>query len=82
MKSIYGLTNDEGAEEGHEAFAEDDNPEAECLICLTVVKDTLIMPCAHLCVCEDCGKQLVKAKHTCPICRGNISSLIPMKKNI
>lgn len=56
MKSIYGLTNDEGAEEGHEAFAEDDNPEAECLICLTVVKDTLIMPCAHLCVCEDCGK--------------------------
>lgn len=82
MKSIYGLTNDEGAEEGHEAFAEDDNPEAECLICLTVAKDTLIMPCAHLCVCEDCGKQLVKAKHTCPICRGNISSLIPMKKNI
>ena len=82
MKSIYGLTNDEGAEEGHEAFAEDDNPEAECLICLTVSKDTLIMPCAHLCVCEDCGKQLVKAKHTCPICRGNISSLIPMKKNI
>jgi len=56
MKSIYGLTNDEGAEEGHEAFAEDDNPEAECLICLTVAKDTLIMPCAHLCVCEDCGK--------------------------
>ena len=82
MKSIYGLTNEEGAEEGHEAFAEDDNPETECLICLTVAKDTLIMPCAHLCVCEDCGKQLVKAKHTCPICRGNISSLIPMKKNI
>ena len=56
MKSIYGLTNEEGAEEGHEAFAEDDNPETECLICLTVAKDTLIMPCAHLCVCEDCGK--------------------------
>ena len=81
MKSIYGLTNDDGAEEGQEAI-DDDNQEAECLICLTENKDTLIMPCAHLCVCENCGKELVKAKHTCPICRGNISSLIPMKKNM
>lgn len=80
MKSIYGMTSDEGAEEGEEAI--DENPEKECLICLTEDKDTLIMPCAHLCVCENCGKELVKAKHTCPICRGNISSLIPMKKNI
>lgn len=79
IKTIYGMTQDEDAEEGQEAI-EDDDPDAECLICLSVKKDTLIMPCGHYCVCEDCGKELVKAKHTCPICRGNISSLIPMKK--
>ena len=79
MKSIYGMTHEDGAEEGQQVI--DDNPEAECLICLSDPKDTLIMPCCHFCVCEHCGKELVKAKQTCPICRGNISSLIPMKKN-
>jgi len=79
LKSIYGMTNEDGAEEGQQII--DDNPEAECLICLSDPKDTLIMPCCHFCVCESCGKELVKAKQTCPICRGNISSLIPMKKH-
>jgi len=80
LKSIYGMAADDGAEEGQQAV-DDDNPDAECLICLSEKKDTLIMPCCHFCVCENCGKELVKAKQTCPICRGNISSLIPMKKN-
>ena len=81
LKSIYGMTADDGdAEDGHQAV-DDDNPDAECLICLSEPKDTLIMPCCHFCVCEACGKELVKAKQTCPICRGNISSLIPMKKH-
>ena len=80
IKSIYGLKDDaDGVQEGEQAI-EDDDPEKECLICLSVNKDTVIMPCAHLCVCSDCGKELVKAKQTCPICRGNIQSLIPMKK--
>ena len=48
---------------------------------MSEAKDTLIMPCGHFCICGDCGKGLVKAKHTCPVCRGNIGSLIPMKKH-
>lgn len=72
------MAQDQDAHEGNLAI-EDDNPDAECLICLAEKKDTLIMPCCHFCVCEVCGKALVEAKQTCPICRGNISSLIPMK---
>lgn len=35
------------------------------------------MPCGHLCVCADCGNTLKSNKnHTCPICRGNIDSLV------
>lgn len=74
------MTQEADAAEG-EAQVVDDNPEQECLICLCEQKDTLIMPCGHFCVCEDCGKQLVTAKQTCPICRGNIASLIPIKKH-
>ena len=80
IKTIYGMTSEIDAEEGQEAI-EDDNPDAECLICLSERKDTLIMPCCHFCVCGACGKSLVESKHTCPVCRGNISSLIPMKKD-
>jgi len=74
------MTNEEDAEEGHEAI-EDDERDSECMICLTEVKDTLIMPCGHMCVCDTCGKSLVENKHSCPVCRGHISSLIPMKKH-
>ena len=82
IKSIYGMVQEEDCVEGSNAVADDSgDPDAECLICLTERKDTLIMPCCHFCVCGECGKQLVKAKHTCPICRGNIQSLIPMKKH-
>lgn len=40
------------------------------------------MPCGHLCVCNDCGDQIKTKGYTCPVCRGNIGSLIPfdMKK--
>lgn len=72
----------EGCAEGQEAVGDQgDDAEVECTICLTERKDTLIMPCGHFCVCHECGKQLVAAKHTCPVCRGNIQSLIPMKKH-
>lgn len=61
------------AEEGEAAVeVKDDDGQKECLVCLDTDKDTVIMPCGHLCVCSDCGKGLVKNKHTCPICRGHI----------
>jgi len=60
----------------------DEDGETECLICLCEQRDTLIMPCGHMCVCSGCGKELINKKQTCPICRGNIGSLIPMKKHL
>ena len=63
IKSIYGLTSgEEDAAEGDQAIEDDDNPEAECLVCLEEKKNTLIMPCSHMCVCHDCGKSLVEHK--------------------
>jgi len=82
IKSIYGMTEESDSVEGKQHIdVKDDDGEKECLICLSEAKDTLIMPCGHFCICSDCGKGLIKAKHTCPVCRGNIGSLIPMKKH-
>lgn len=55
--------------------------DQECLICLSEEKNTIIMPCGHLCVCTDCGKRLqADKKFSCPICRGPIVSLIPFNR--
>lgn len=86
IKSIYGLKNetDTGAavkDEGEIATGvQDDGEGQDCLICLSEPKDTLIMPCGHLCVCADCGRSLINKKYTCPVCRGTIGSLIPFKQ--
>lgn len=80
IKSIYGMQQEEGDHaEGEAAMDIKDSGESECSVCLTEEKDTVIMPCGHLCCCGECGKSLVKHKHTCPVCRGHISSLIPIK---
>lgn len=55
-------------------FGEDD----ECLICLTDTRDTILLPCRHLCICRGCLSQLHTGK--CPVCRGPIRghiSLVP-----
>jgi E3 ubiquitin-protein ligase MGRN1 len=80
IKSIYGMVEDDNAEEGEAAVDIKESETKECLVCLDEEKDTVVMPCGHLCVCSDCGKGLVKNKHTCPVCRGHIQSLIPIAK--
>lgn len=83
LKTIYGMVAEHGVEEGEAnvEVKEDDDGSKECLVCLDNDKDTVIMPCGHLCVCSECGPGLVKNKHTCPICRSHIANLIPIKKH-
>ena len=40
----------------------------ECVVCMDANKDTLLLPCMHLCVCGQCASAL---SH-CPICRGEV----------
>lgn len=73
IKTIYGMADEHEAVEGEQDVdVKEDTENKECLICLDIEKDTVIMPCGHLCICSDCGKGLIKAKHTCPVCRGHI----------
>ncbi|TPP55238.1 Zinc finger, C3HC4 type (RING finger) family protein [Leishmania donovani] len=55
-----------------------DEEDGLCVICLTNPKDTAVMPCRHMCMCKDCGEQLLKHKPVCPVCRAPISTLLHM----
>merc|ERR1719203_225104 len=71
LQEVYGL-----ADMGQDSHDESAVGEP-CVICLTDPRNTAVLPCRHLCVCEECAQQLqigaaVRNDH-CPICRGKIA---------
>jgi hypothetical protein len=42
----------------------------QCIICLDNIKEIMIEPCNHLCMCEKCAKKVTKE---CPMCQGKIA---------
>jgi len=40
-----------------------------CVICLDDDSIIDLHPCRHVCLCEDCDKEIAKAKMPCPLCR-------------
>ena len=59
--TLRGKENDE---------KEEDNNNIKCVICLENYKCMLLMPCKHVCCCEQCSKDI----NQCPLCRKNIES--------
>lgn len=47
-----------------------------CVVCLERKKTVVVMPCKHLCMCQNCSNQLQQYQSHCPICRENIAELI------
>lgn len=51
----------------------------ECVICMCETRDTLILPCRHLCLCKLCAINLRVQSNNCPICRIPFIALIQLK---
>ncbi|CAI5949427.1 unnamed protein product [Closterium sp. NIES-64] len=51
----------------------------ECVVCLEDPRDTLVLPCRHLCLCLHCAKALRFQSNKCPICRSVVQSLLQIK---
>ncbi len=47
LNEIYGTDN-------REAHLADDS-QKECIVCYTATKDTVVLPCRHMCLCIDCS---------------------------
>lgn len=87
LQEIYGIENkvqksttdgastDENA--GDDVYDEDNN--SECVVCLSDTRDTLILPCKHLCLCSDCANQLRFQQSGCPICRQPFRALLQIR---
>jgi len=43
--------------------------DSECCVCMEANKTHILIPCAHLCVCENCAKTIMMTTKECPVCR-------------
>lgn len=43
------------------------------------VRDTLILPCKHLCLCNSCADSLRYQANNCPICRAPFRALLQIR---
>ena len=48
----------------------------ECVVCMDSERDSLLVPCHHLCVCTTCANTLKTDHGLCPVCRLNITGVI------
>ena len=69
---MYGKENAAGG-------AGADENQRECVICFTAVKDTVVLPCRHLCLCQGCSQIVRMQNNACPICRTRIESFLHIK---
>jgi len=69
LEEAYGLnSNRTDANDG----------QRECVICLTNDKNTLAKPCKHVSACFGCAQVIMASNRQCPICRQEISEIIPL----
>lgn len=54
----------------------DEHIENACLICLSQPRNCILLDCGHICCCHSCYQAL--PQHLCPICRQNISRVLPL----
>lgn len=47
--------------------------QSDCSICLQRSSDTVMVPCGHLCVCQQCSAQV---QQNCPICRAAVTQMV------
>jgi len=57
----------------------DDPDGRECVICLSNERDTTVLPCRHMCMCQECASALKTQSNKCPVCRMEIESLLHIK---
>ncbi len=54
----------------------EENIENPCVICLCQPRNCILLDCGHVCCCHSCYQALPNRK--CPICRQNISRVVPL----
>lgn len=76
LQEIYGIENKNLTRPTND---DDEDNGSECVICICEPRDTLILPCRHLCLCNSCADSLRYQANNCPICRAPFRALLQIR---
>ncbi|KAL9957087.1 hypothetical protein ACROYT_G038679 [Oculina patagonica] len=76
LQEIYGIENKVNQKTGKDEDNDLEETGLECVICMSDMRDTLILPCRHLCLCRECAESLRYQASNCPICRSPFHALL------
>eukprot|EP00088_Acartia_fossae_P000676 TRINITY_DN10274_c0_g1_i4.p1 TRINITY_DN10274_c0_g1~~TRINITY_DN10274_c0_g1_i4.p1 ORF type:complete len:785 (+),score=224.43 TRINITY_DN10274_c0_g1_i4:124-2478(+) len=76
IQEIYGVEKKVSDEIIEDEF---EDTGAECVVCMCDSRDTLILPCRHLCLCYTCADSLRYQANNCPICRAPFRALLQLR---
>ncbi|KAG5672913.1 hypothetical protein PVAND_003001 [Polypedilum vanderplanki] len=77
LQEIYGIENKNLTRVTNND--DDEDTGSECVICICEPRDTLILPCKHLCLCNSCADSLRYQANNCPICRSPFRALLQIR---
>lgn len=86
LEDVFEIGVDDDRHADENAFdlsgTEDDEEEEGdgdlCAICLFQPKNTTMLPCRHMCCCEDCAAKVRLTSNKCPICRSTIQKTMTL----
>ncbi|CAD5123610.1 DgyrCDS11937 [Dimorphilus gyrociliatus] len=78
LQEIFGIENKNSPDLKADS-EEIEDTGSECVICMSDIRDTLILPCRHLCLCNTCADSLRYQSSTCPICRVPFRALLQIR---
>ncbi|XP_053212000.1 probable E3 ubiquitin-protein ligase MGRN1 [Panonychus citri] len=76
---IHSSTGNGGKASFYSSDEDIEDNGSECVICMSESRDTLILPCRHLCLCNACADSLRYQANNCPICRSPFRALLQFR---
>ena len=63
-----------------EKVLESERDKRMCVVCQDQVKNVLVLPCRHMCLCVECAheiaQQRTRVRRVCPLCRSRIETVM------
>lgn len=79
LQEVYGIENKNAQQSRPQQDDDLEDNGSECVICMCETRDTIILPCRHLCLCNSCADNLRYQANNCPICRAKFHALLQIK---
>ena len=79
LENVFDMGGDAKPErEGSQDDNDDDSDDADgvCVVCIENPKDTVVLPCRHMCMCSECAQAVRNQRGKCPMCRTDIERLM------